>query len=191
MMRLLPASILIALILSATATAAPSGGFPGTKTAKDRAAWRGVLHWSRACERDFGRTASAGVVVYPTGTPRWLVAVTCIQGAYQGTQLLYLVDRGLNRIGPIPLHACRDLGRGKPRPIRTTMVLGTIAFNRGTSRLVVLDKFRGAGDCGILSIFRLQKQRFYPLAVRAKVNCDGKPPFDPYRWPLLPLPHGP
>jgi hypothetical protein len=70
-------------------------------------------------------------------------------------------------------------------------VLGTLQFNKGTSRLVVFDKFRGAGDCGILSVFRLQKQRFYPLAVRAKLACNGKGPFDPFRWPLLPLPHGP
>jgi Protein of unknown function (DUF1176) len=191
MMRLLPASIVIALLLSASATAAPPGGFPGTKTAKDRAEWRAALHWSRACERDFGKAQYAGIVVYATGTPKWLVAVTCTPGAYQGTQLLYLVDRGLNRIGPIPLHAYRDPGNGKPRVTRERQVLGTISFNRGTSRLVVLDKFRGAGDCGILSIFKLQKQRFYPLAVRAKVKCDGKPPFDPFRWPLLPLPHGP
>ena len=188
----LPAtSIAIALLLSGSASAAPPGGFPGTKTAKDRAEWRSALHWSGACERDFGKARYAGVVVYATGTPKWLVAITCTPGAYQGSQLLYLVDRGLNRIGPIPLHVYRDPGNGKPRPTRTTMILGTISFNRGTSRLVVLDKFRGAGDCGILSIFRLQKQRFYPLAVRAKVGCDGKPPFDPFKWPLLPRPQGP
>jgi hypothetical protein len=192
-MRVLPVSTVIALLLAAPASADSPGSFPGTKTAKDRAEWRSVLHWSRSCERDWAsaRAAYAGVVVYPTGTPRWLVSVTCSQGAYQGTQLLYLVDRGLNRIGPIPLHAYRDLGKGKPRPTRQAKVLGAIDFRRGTSRLVVLDKFRGAGDCGILSIFRLQKDRFYPLAVRAKLSCDGKGPFNPFRWPLLPLPQGP
>jgi uncharacterized protein DUF1176 len=189
--RLLPAAIAAALLLAASASAVSPGEFPGTKTAKDRAKWRAKLHWSRACERDFGNARYAGIVVFPTGTPRWLVVVTCTPGAYQGTQLLYLLDRGLNRIGPIPLHAYRDLGNGRPRPTRERMVLGAITFNPGTSRLVVLDKFRGAGDCGILSIFRLQKQRFYPLAVRAKIACDGKPPLDPFRWPLLPLPHGP
>jgi hypothetical protein len=191
--RLLPVPLAAALLLAAAATAADPGGFPGTKTAKDRGEWRDVLHWPRSCEREWGttRAAYAGVVVFPTGTPRWIVSVTCTLGAYQGTQLLYLVDRGLHPIGPIPLHAYRDTGRGKPRQTRETKVLGTIQFNRGTGRLVVLDKFRGAGDCGILSIFRLQKQRFYPLAVRAKLECDGKPPLDPFRWPLLPLPQGP
>jgi hypothetical protein len=192
-MRVLPVSIVIALLLAAPASAVSPGGFPGTKTAADRAEWRTTLKWSRSCERDWARAhaGSAGIVVYPTGTPTWLVAVTCSPGAYQGTHLLFLVDRGLNSTGPIPLHAYRDLGKGKPRPTRATRVLGTIDFNRVTSRLVVIDKFRGAGDCGILSVFRLQKDRFYPLAVRAKLNCDGKGPFDPFRWPLLPLPQGP
>jgi Protein of unknown function (DUF1176) len=183
----------IALLLAAPASGDSAGSFPGTKTAGDRAEWRSALDWARSCERDWERAhpASAGILVYPTGTPRWLVAVTCTPGAYQGTQLLYLVDRGLNSIGPIPLHAYRDRGRGKPRQTLETKILGTIDFNRGTSRLVVLDKFRGSGDCGILFVFRLQKNRFYPLAVRAKIDCDGKGPFNPFRWPLLPLPQGP
>src|SRR6476620_1417551 len=189
-MRVLPVSIVIALLLAGTASAVSPSSFPGTKTAADRAEWRSTLKWSRSCERDWARAhaASAGIVVYPTGTPRWLVAVTCAPGAYQGTQLLYLVDRGLHRIGPIPLHIYRDPGNGKPRPTRIARVLGTLDFNLGTSRLVVLDKFRGAGDCGILSVFPRQKQRFYPLAVRAKLKCDGKGPFNAFSWPLLPLP---
>jgi hypothetical protein len=192
-MRVPPASIVIALLLAAAASADSPGSFPGTKTAKDRADWLSALHWPRSCEREWAttRAASAGVVVYPTGTPRWLVSVTCTPGAYQGTQLLYLVDRGLNAVGPISLHVYRERGTGKARLTRETKVLGTIQFNRGTSRLVVVDKFRGTGDCGILSVFRLQENRFFPLAVRAKLSCDGKGPFNPFRWPLLPLPQGP
>jgi hypothetical protein len=192
-MRVLPVSILVALLVAAAAAAGSPGSFPGTKTAQDRAEWRDALNWPRSCEREWAsaRSTFAGVVVYPTGTPRWLVSVTCSPGAYQGTELLYLVDRGLNAVGPISLHVYRDRGNGKARLTRETKVLGTIQFNRGTGRLVVLDKFRGVGDCGILSVFRLQKERFYPLAVRAKLSCDGKGPFNPYRWPLLPLPQGP
>ena len=187
-------TVLAAAVLTSTATAASGPGtFPGTKTARDRVKWRKVLHWSNRCERDWrsSHAPSAGVVVFATDTSKWLVSVTCTLGAYQGTQVLYLVDRALNRIGPIPLHAYRDPGNGRPRPVRETQILGTLDFRRGTSRLVVLDKFRGAGDCGILSVFRLQKNRFYPLAVRAKIACDGKGPFDPFRWRLLKLPTGP
>jgi uncharacterized protein DUF1176 len=192
-MRALPLSIVIALLLAAPASAQSPTSFPGTNTAADRAHWHSILRWSKRCQRDWAssRSKSAGVVVYPTGVPEWLVAVTCSPGAYQGTQLLFLVDRGLNKIGPIPLHTYRDIVKGKPRVSRAAMILGTIDFNRDTSRLVVLDKFRGAGDCGILSVFRLQRNRFYPLAVRAKLDCDGKGPFNPFRWPLLPLPQGP
>jgi hypothetical protein len=180
-------------VLAPVATAAGPGGFPGQKTRRDRAKWRNVLHWSDKCERDWrvSHAPPAGVVVFATSTSKWLVAVTCTQGAYQGTQVLYLVNRALNKIGPIRLHAYRDPGNGKPRPVHETQVLGTLDFNRGTSRLVVFDKFRGVGDCGILSVFRLQNNRFYPLAVRAKLNCNGKGPFEPFRWPLLKLPKGP
>jgi uncharacterized protein DUF1176 len=192
-MKLAVAFAVAGALLAAGAAPAGNLDFPGTKTAQDRAEWRKALQWSSACEREWNRSHASfsGVVIYPTGTPRWLVSVTCIQGAYQGTQLLYLVDRGLHRVGPIPLHIYTDPGKGKPRATRVAQILGTVDFNRGTSRLVVFDKFRGPGDCGILSVFRLQKQRFYPLAVRAKLACNGKGPFNPFSWPLLPLPHGP
>jgi hypothetical protein len=190
-MRPLPAAIAVSLVVVAVATAA--GPFPGTKTTADRAEWRALLHWPASCEHEWrrGREPYSGIVLQPTATVRWFVQITCTQGAYQGTQVLYLIDRGLHAIGPLSLHAYRDLGKGKPRPVRETKILGTLDFGPGTGRLVVFDKFRGIGDCGILSVFRLQKNRFYPLAVRAKLNCNGKGPFDPFRWPLLKLPNGP
>src|SRR3954471_18065550 len=114
-----------ALLADGAASGAHPGGFPGTKTAKDRAEWRKTLRWSKACERDWNasRAGYSGVVIYPTGTPHWLVTVTCVQGAYQGAQLLYLVDRGLHPIGPIPLHIYFDPGNGKVRPTRVAQVL--------------------------------------------------------------------
>jgi hypothetical protein len=189
-MRWLLAAIAAALLLAAPASPAPPSAFPGTKSTQDRAEWRAILHWPRKCERDWarGREPVSGIVLSPTATVRWLVEVTCTQGAYQGEQLLYLVDRGLHAEGPLVLRAYRDLGKGKPRPVREARILGTLDFNPGTGRLVVLDKFRGAGDCGIYSVFQLHKDRFIPRAVRAKLNCNGKGPFNPTRWPLLPRP---
>jgi hypothetical protein len=125
------------------------------------------------------------------GDRRWFVQVVCVQGAYQSTQLLYLVDRGLNKVGPISLHTYRDLGKGKPKLVRERFILGTLDFNPRTGRLAVLDKFRGAGDCGIYSVFQLKKTYFIPRAIRAKLNCNGKGPYDPSHWPQLPAPHRP
>jgi len=189
--RLLVATFAVVLLVAAPASAASP--FPGTKTTADRAEWRALLHWPSSCESEWrrGREPYSGIVLEPTATVRWFVQVMCIQGAYQGTQLLYLIDRGLHALGPISLHAYRDLGKGKPRLVREQRILGTLEFNPGTGRLVVFDKFRGVGDCGIYSVFQLQKTYFIPRAVRAKLNCNGKGPFDPTRWPSLPAPHRP
>ncbi len=190
-MRVLFVSIALALTLAGGAAGASP--FPGTKTTADRAKWRTILRWSGKCEADWrrGREPYSGIILQPTATVRWFVQVTCIQGAYQGDQLLYLVDRGLHRVGPISLHAYRDPGNGKPTLTRETRILGTLDFNPKTGRLTVLDKFRGLGDCGIYSVFQLQKTHFIPRAVRAKTNCNGKPPFNPSNWPSLPSPHRP
>jgi hypothetical protein len=190
-MRTLLAAIALPLMLTASASGA--GPFPGTKTTRDRAEWRTILHWPSSCESEWrrGREPYSGVVLKPTATVRWFVQVICIQGAYQSTQVLYLVDRGLHAVGPISLHAYRDPGNGKPRLVRETRILGTLDFNPKTGRLVVFDKFRGIGDCGIYSVFQLQRTHFIPRAVRAKLNCNGKGPFDPSRWPSLPAPHRP
>ena len=61
------------------------------------------------------------------------------------------------------------------------------SFTPATGRLVVFDKSRGIGDCGIYSVFRLDGSRFVPAATRAKVACDGKSGGGPTRWPKLPL----
>jgi hypothetical protein len=108
-------------------------------------------------------------------------------GAYQGTSQLFLVGPGGRRLGPLALVTYRDPGTGHPRVTRETVVLGTLAFSKGT--LTVLDKFRGLGDCGIYSTFRLVGDRFRTVEVRAKTACDGKPPYDPRRWRRLPTPH--
>jgi hypothetical protein len=190
-MRVLLVAIAASLLLALPASAASP--FPGTKTTAERAKWRAILHWSSSCESEWrrGREPYSGINLQPTATVRWFVQVTCIQGAYQGTQLLYLIDRGLHAVGPIRLHAYRDLGRGKPRLVHETRILGTLDFRPGTGRLVVFDKFRGVGDCGIYSVFQLQKTHFIPRAVRAKLNCNGKGPFNPSNWPSLPAPHRP
>jgi hypothetical protein len=81
-----------------------------------------------------------------------------------------------------------DPGNGVPRLQLTTSILGDLSFRPRSGRLTVLDKARGVGDCGIYSVFRLRAHAFMPIEARAKTACDGKPPFDPTRWPKLPLP---
>jgi Protein of unknown function (DUF1176) len=181
---------LILLTLAVLAgTAAAAGGLPGTKTATDRVAWRALLHWPRSCESDWqiGHPDTAGVVSWKAGA-RKLVAVDCILGAYQGTQMLYLVDAAKKVTGPLRLHLYVDPGTRKPKPTYRMRVLGVATFTPATGRLVIFDRFRGIGDCGVYSTFRLAGARFVPVEVRAKLACDGKGGGDPSRWPKLPVP---
>jgi hypothetical protein len=54
----------------------------------------------------------------------------------------------------------------------------------------VLTKFRGLGDCGLWVRYRVAPDGLVPLIVRAKVRCDGKPPYNPGRWPRYPVAGG-
>jgi Protein of unknown function (DUF1176) len=185
-------------VFALAAVAVPSAlaagaGLPGTKTAKDRAAWRARVHWPAACEeswRSSGNPGIAGVSVWKLNAAVRLVEVSCSLGAYQGTEMLYFARTDdATRRPPISLLIYEDSGTGKPTAKRRTLILGTMAFSLRTRQLNVLDKFRGAGDCGISSTFALEDDVFVPITVRAKLACNGKPPFDPARWPKLPLPH--
>jgi len=100
--------------------------------------------------------------------------------------MLYLLDSKRRASGPISLRIYQDQGSGVPEPTRTTVVLGTLSFSPRSRSLAVRDLSRGAGDCGMYSTFRLVGTGLVPTVARAK-TCDGKPPYDPGRWPQLTL----
>jgi hypothetical protein len=181
--------LLAAIIGAGCAAAALAGPLPGVKTRADRAAWRSLLHWPASCERSWRSSGAtgAGVELWRTRAGGHLVAVSCFLGAYQGTSMLYLLPaRGGGRLLRLRLYV--DTGDGIPRARTRTMILGNLAFHPSSGRLAVLDKWRGLGDCGVYSVFRLRRGAFRPVEARAKTSCNGKPPYDPTRWPKLPLP---
>jgi len=101
--------------------------------------------------------------------------------------MLYLLPaRGDGRLLRLRLYV--DTGDGIPRVRTRTMILGNLSFHAMSGRLTVLDKWRGLGDCGVYSVFRLRGGAFAPVEARAKTACNGKPPYDPTRWRRLPLP---
>jgi hypothetical protein len=181
--------VLVAALAVVSSAAGASAPLPGTQTTSDRAAWRRLLHWPGACESSWRAGGSgAGIAgVWPLARGRFLVAVDCTLGAYQGTSMLYLLDSDRHVSRPIALHIYQDQGAGVPRPTSTTVVLGTLSFSPASRTLAVRDLSRGAGDCGIYSTFRLVDSRLLPIATRAKA-CGGKPPYDVGHWPrLVPL----
>jgi hypothetical protein len=172
----------------AASSAAAAGPLPGTTTGKDRAAWRAILHWPTQCERDWqtGHPPTSGVQVWRLASGKRLVGVTCILGAYQGTQRLYLVDAN-RKVTPLAFHIYEDPGTGKPTAMRKVEILGVLDFAAATGKLELFDKARGIGDCGIYSVFHFNGTAFVPVVTRAKVACDGKSGGGPTRWPKLPL----
>ncbi|HWE82050.1 MAG TPA: DUF1176 domain-containing protein [Gaiellaceae bacterium] len=181
----LPCAAFLAFAVTVAALAAP---LPAAKTARDRAAWRAILHWPAQCENGWRATAvpGAGIELMPTATSGELVAVECSPGAYQGDAMLYLVDPAKQVTGPLVLRLYGDPGNGRPELVMATTILGVLDFTEKTGTLTVLDKYRGLGDCGIYSTYRLEHEGFVLTGARAKTACDGKPPFSPQRWPKLP-----
>ncbi len=191
MRRLLIVAVAV-LALAVGASVALAGPLPGTASAHDRAAWRAILHWPSGCEQSWRLTHAigAGVDIEPAGASGQLVTVSCYLGAYQGDALLFLIDPAKKTIGPLPLQMYRDPGNGHPRLTRETEILGILGFTRTTGILAVFDEFRGLGDCGIYSRYRLDGSRLVLIEAPAKTACDGKPPVTPQSWPKLPVPEG-
>jgi hypothetical protein len=178
--------LLLGLTLALAGVAA-AATLPGASTGHDRAAWRAILHWPSSCESGWRATATpgSGIELMPASGGRELVAVECYPGAYQGDALLYLAAQSSKPVGPLALRVYEDPGNGHPKLTSATTILGVLDFTKSTGTLTILDKFRGVGDCGIFSTYRLEGNRLALTAARAKTACDGKPPFSPARWPKL------
>jgi Protein of unknown function (DUF1176) len=178
-----------ALLLLLSAAGASAGSLPGTNTKQERSQWRKLLHWPSSCETSWQQagigSVTAGISVWTAPAGSHLVEVSCYLGAYQGQSMVYLLRADRTRAGPLPF----VIYTGLPKPVRETMVVGSLAYTPRTRLLSVFDKFRGVGDCGVYSVFRLTGERLVPYLVRAKPACDDQPPFDPLRWPRVPTPH--
>src|SRR5258708_7143930 len=184
------ASVFALALAAGAAASALAGPLPAAKTAHDRAAWRALLHWPAGCEQGWREShgSGAGLSVEPAGNGGQLVLVDCDLAAYQGNTVFFLLDAAHHATGPLAFQVYEDPGNGHPRLKRETVILGVLTWARGSGVLTVFDKFRGPADCGVYSRFQLHDGRFVLIEARAKTACDGKPPFDPRRWPALPVP---
>ncbi len=177
------------VLLLMAVSGAGAARLPAATSAGDRAAWRAILHWPSQCEGGWRATGSpgAGIELMPAGASGELVAVECFPGAYQGDAILYLVKTATRSSGPLRLEVYVDPGNGHPRLRPATVILGVLNFTAASRTLTVFDEYRGLGDCGIFSRYRLERGRFVLVEARAKSACNGKPPFSPERWPKLPV----
>lgn len=183
------ALVVAALALGGGARAAHSSS---PRPGPSRAAWRRLLEWPASCESGWRESAlgGTGVTIAAVGGEQ-LAIVECYFGAYQGTQLLYLLKGGRKIAGPLTALTYDIQAGGKLTPAVETQILGLLTFHPRTRTLTVFDLLRGLGDCGLYSTFHLSASRLVPTSVRAQPTCGGGASASPSSWPMVAVPQLP
>jgi hypothetical protein len=164
-------------------------------TYADRAAWRAHLKWPQDCEDsfDYPDKTFAGLAFFELSPSRYLVQVTCTLGSYQGIYLFLLLDESRSPFESKLLHFVDYEDSGDPGPNRlqkhtVTELTGTPEFDAEPRQLRLINKFRGLGDCGFMSTYSFTKEQPELVLFQAKLECDGKGPFNPREWKKMPSP---
>jgi Protein of unknown function (DUF1176) len=113
---------------------------------------------------------------------RWLFAMFCDLGAYQGTYQMVLWNDE-TREGTIASAQMYDY---ETKAIeKTDYLFGNPYFDEATGSLATFAKGRGIGDCGMYTAFNpMEDDRFLVREIRAKDACDGVYiPFE--EWPVI------
>lgn len=115
-----------------------------------------------------------------------LVIVRCAMAAYQGSYEFYLYTKTGRNVQVQPLFLTEfeadAAGQVVKRESRTIAGLPTYSASRRT--LTILSKFRGVGDCGSFSRYRLEGNRLTLQEYRLKSQCDGKY-VEPAKYPRV------
>jgi hypothetical protein len=176
--------------------AKPSSPAPASTSLKktdlayaDRAAWRAQLKWPQDCEQsfDYPDKSFAGLAFFELSPDRYLVQVTCTLGSYQGTSIFLLLDESRSPLESKLLRFVDYEDSGEPGPNRlqkhtVTELTGTPEFDVEKKQLRLINKFRGLGDCGFMSTYSFTKEQPELVLFQAKLECDGKGPFNPREW---------
>jgi hypothetical protein len=160
----------------------------------DRVAWYSRLKWPQDCESmfDYPDKSLSGLTFYSLSDKRFLVQITCTLGSYQGTYSFVLLDESVSpsKSAVLSFTTFEDSGESGPNRLQKTQateLTGTPDFDRGTQGLRVVNKFRGLGDCGFLTVYDFSKGQADLMRVQGKLSCDGKGPFDPKDWKNIPI----
>lgn len=164
-------------------------------TLADRRLWRSKLNWPDSCETPFHYQDESfgGIDVFKFSDKYNLVQVTCTLGAYQGIYRFYLVPisaQSAEAPHALTFTVFEDSGVSGPDRIekeKTEEIGGTPHFVPTSKQLVVLDKFRGPGDCGLLTTYLIGPEATQVEEVRGHLDCDGKGAKNPAQWPKLSL----
>jgi Protein of unknown function (DUF1176) len=156
----------------------------------EREAWHGILHWPPQCENsfDYSEANFGGIQFYQLGNNDYLAMVICTLGTYQGSQVFIRI-RPYGRVGQVRATLLRfavvkeDGESGLLHVDETNQPWGLAEFQPAKRHLILLDRFRGVGDCGIWSVYAFPDHRTKLIDARAKLTCDGRKANQPATWP--------
>ena len=161
-----------------------------------------ALDWRGACDQYWDAEAQAFVsdpmprddehemrgemALYPIAADEYLVEVTCVFAAYQGSYVLAHLEGSEATL--LRSQSYDDQGRpyGPPDPI-----FATVGFDEVEPRVfTTFSKGRGFGDCGVLTRFRIGRgAETTLLEVRARtcedVIAETDEYIDPATWPVV------
>jgi hypothetical protein len=184
------AGALIVIAIAACTPPPPKLSKTGLKKS-DRSGWRAVLKWSDDCESGFALRddGSSGLDFYSLGDRVSLVQVMCAPGAYQGSQTYYVLDERTTPPSAKPLEFTTwEAGGPEGKTLerrQTTELTGNAEFAQRTGELMIVNRYRGPGDCGSYAVYRIAGGKAEVKDFRAKLDCDGEGADHPERWPKI------
>lgn len=178
------------------------------KNRADRDRWREILKWPDECERktEFYGKDFIGIEFHKIGPGRFIAHVDCSLGWYQGDQLFYLVDETAGAPKATLLEfeqfaeieeegedgSDPDAGVEKKeenvrfRRFFDPLVFGTVTVDAANRRIVNLNRYRGPGGCGTMTVYDIGGDVPKTVEFRARTTCSEEiVPAE--RWKAYPL----
>jgi hypothetical protein len=152
-----------------------------------------LVGWSSECEEAWRATAGfdGGVEVYPVDRHRVMLQVACAAGAYQGSQRFYILHDAPApdepQVRQLSVLTYESMTEGELVPKLSPEVWGRVDFDSHRRRLILLNVFRGLGDCGYRAEYEVTPRGLTLRALRFKNACDDVF-VDPTHWTRLPVP---
>ncbi|OIP72186.1 MAG: hypothetical protein AUK48_11495 [Oscillatoriales cyanobacterium CG2_30_44_21] len=121
--------------------------------------------------------AGLGSRSFKISDKKYIVQVQCFLGAYQGAFefVLWLDESPQPKVIPLQFDGFQEPKDGqKPQKITSRAIAGLPKVNVRTQTISNFTKFRGVGDCGSSSLYKLEGDRLVLQEFRAKYECDGE-----------------
>lgn len=127
--------------------------------------------------RDDDATKGMGSKAFKISDQKYIVQIQCFLAAYQGAfeYVLWIDESPQPRVIPLQFDTFQEPKSGeKPQKLTTRAIAGLPRVNVRSQTISNFTKFRGLGDCGSSSVYKLEGERLVLKEYRAKYTCDGE-----------------